>query len=62
MKWRKKLRYYETCAKASRLLAWRLQKQQSENTVYRMWDSYSKKNTYELEGIQKAFEKFHQGL
>ena len=51
-----KQRYYEAGSKASKLLAWRLRKQQTENTVYKMRDPLSKKITCELEGIQKAFE------
>lgn len=57
-----KQRYYEAGSKASKLLAWRLRKQQSENTVYKIRDPTSKKITYELEGIQKAFERFYQSL
>lgn len=41
--------------------AWRLRKQQSKTTVYKIRDP-TKKITYELEGIQKAFEKFYQAL
>lgn len=54
--------YYEAGLKASKLLAWRLRKQQSENTVYKIRDPATKKVTYKLEGIQKAFEKFYQTL
>lgn len=57
-----KQRYYEAGSKASKLLAWRLRKQQSENTVYKIRDPTSKKITYDLEGIQKAFEKCYQAL
>lgn len=57
-----KQRYYEADSKASKLLAWRLRKQQSENTVYKIRDPATKKVTYKLEGIQKAFEKFYQNL
>ena len=54
-----KQRYYEAGSKASKLLAWRLRKQQSESTVYKIRDPTTKKVTYKLEGIQKAFEKFY---
>ena len=54
--------YYEAASKASKLIAWRLRKQQSENTVYKIRDTTTKKVTYKLEGIQKAFEKFYQTL
>ncbi len=57
-----KQRYYEAGSKASKLLSWRLQKQQTENTVYRIRDPATKKVTYRLEGIQKAFENFYQSL
>ena len=57
-----KQRYYEAGSKASKLLAWRLRKQQSENTVYKIRDPATKKVIYKLEGIQKAFENFYQNL
>ncbi len=57
-----KQRYYEAGSKASKLLAWRLRKQQSENAVYKIRDPISKRITHELEGIQKAFEHFYQSL
>lgn len=57
-----KQRYYEAGSKAYKLLAWRLRKQQSENTVHTIRDSVTKKVTYKLEGIQKACWKFYQNL
>lgn len=57
-----KQRYYEAGSKASKLLAWKLRKQQSENAVFMIKDPVSKKITQELDGIQKAFEHFYQSL
>lgn len=48
-----KQRYYEAGSKASKLLAWRLRKQQSENAVYKIRDHISKRVTHELGGGYK---------
>ena len=41
-----KQRYYEAGLKASKRLAWRLRKQQSENTVYKIRDPATKKKLH----------------
>lgn len=57
-----KQRYYEAGSKASKLLAWRLRKQQSENAIYKIKDPVTKQTTCDLVGIQEAFEKYYQSL
>ncbi len=58
--WGKK--YYETGSKATKLLTWRLCKQQAEKTIHEIRDPESNKITCKLDGIQKAFEKYYKYL
>ena len=53
-----KQRYYEAGPKVAKLLAWRLRKQQAENTIYKIRDPV----TSSLEGIQKALETYYKSL
>lgn len=49
-----KQRYYEAGPRAAKLLAWRLRKQQAENTIHKFRDPFTNKITNNLKGIQKA--------
>lgn len=57
-----KQRYYEAGPKATRLLAWRLRKQQAEQTIHKIRDPITNKITSHPDGIQKAFEKYYKAL
>lgn len=57
-----KKKYYEAGSKASKILAWRLRKQQSDSTIYKIKNPLTKKLEFDLRGIQKAFEKYYQTL
>lgn len=57
-----KQRYYEAGPKASKLLAWRLRKQQAETTIHRIKNPQTNKVTTKLEGVQKAFETYYKSL
>lgn len=48
--------------KAIRLLAWRLRKQQAENTIHKIKDPVTNKTISNPDGIQKAFEKYYKAL
>ena len=50
-----KQRYYDSGPKATKLLAWRLRKQQAENTIHKIRDPATKKITTSIDGIQTAF-------
>ena len=53
-----KQRYYEAGPEASKMLAWRIRKQQAENSIHKMRDPITNKVTTKLEEIQNAFEKY----
>lgn len=55
-----KQRHYEAGSKASKLLAWRLRKQEAENTIHKIRDPLTNKITTKLEGIQKAFVTYYK--
>lgn len=57
-----KQRYYEAGPRAAKLLAWRLKKQQAENTTHKLRDPTTNKITNNLDGIQKAFERYYKHL
>ena len=57
-----KQRYYEAGPKASKMLAWRIRKQQAENSIHKMRDPITNKVTTKLEEIQNAFEKYYRLL
>ena len=57
-----KQRYYEAGPRAAKLLAWRLRKQQAENIIYKIRDPTTNKMTNNLDGIQKAFERYYKYL
>lgn len=60
--WFMKQRNYEAGPKAAKSLAWRLRKQQAENTIHKIRDPVTNKITNSLDGIQKAFEKYYKSL
>lgn len=55
-----KQRHYEAGSKASKLLAWRLRKQEAENTIHKIRDPLTNKITTKLKGIQKAFITYYK--
>lgn len=57
-----KQRYYKAGPRAAKLLAWRLRKQQAENTIHKIRDPTTNKITNNLDGIQKAFERYYKSL
>lgn len=57
-----KQRYYEAGPKASKLLAWRLRKEQAENTIHKIRDPLTNKIIARLEGIQEAFVSYYKSL
>ena len=57
-----KQRYYEAGPKASKMLAWRIRKQQAENSIHKIRDPITNKVTTKLEEIQSAFEKYYRLL
>lgn len=57
-----KQRYYEAGPKAAKLLAWRLRRQQAENTIHRIRDQNTNKIISNLDGIQKVFETYYRTL
>lgn len=54
--------YNEAGPRAAKLLAWRLRKQQAENTIHKIRDPTTNKITNNLDGIQKAFERYYKSL
>ena len=44
------------------MLAWRIRKQQAENSIHKMRDPITNKVTTKLEEIQNAFEKYYRLL
>lgn len=57
-----KQKYYETGPKAMKLLSWRLRKQQTERTVYKIRNPKNNKVCHKLEEIQQAFEVYYKDL
>ena len=49
-------------APPTKLLAWRLRKQQAENTIHKIRDPVTKKITTSIDGIQTAFENYYTSL
>lgn len=57
-----KQRFYEAGPKATKLLAWRLRKQQAERAIYKIKDPVTNKILNTLDGIQRAFETYYKSL
>lgn len=57
-----KQKYYESGSKFAKLLAWKLQKQQSDNTIYKIRDPYSKAVLHKQHEIQIAFQNYYKQL
>ena len=55
-------RYYENGPKALKLLAWRLRKQQTENTIYEIRDPKTEKFFRKQEDIHNIFENYYKNL
>lgn len=57
-----KQKYYESGSKFAKLLARKLQKQQSDNTIYKIRDPLSKALLYKQHEIQTAFQNYYKQL
>lgn len=57
-----KQKYYESGSKSTKLLARKLQKQQTDNTIYKIRDLNSKNIQYKLKEIHKTFKKYYKLL
>lgn len=54
--------YYESGAKSLKILARKLQKQRTDNTIYKIRDTDSKTIQYKQEEIQRTFRKYYKHL
>ena len=54
--------YYEGGSRATRMLAWRLKKQQALNNIHKIRDLKTSKLVYEPEEIEKVFEDYYKTL
>lgn len=57
-----KQKYYEGCGKANKLLAYRLKKQQAENSIHKIKNPITNSMHYKLKEIQNCFEKYYKKL
>ena len=57
-----KQKYYEGGGKASKLLAYRLKKQQAENSIHKIKNPITNSMHYKLKEIQDCFEKYYKKL
>lgn len=57
-----KQKYYESGSKSMKLLARKLQKQQTDNTIYKIRDLNSKNIQHKQNEIQKTFKKYYKLL
>lgn len=57
-----KQQYYEAGSKSTKLLAYRLKKQMSLNSIYKIKDPETKAPKYKTEEIQKCFEAYYKNL
>lgn len=62
LKFFEKQRCCEAGPRAAKILAWRLRKQQAENTIHKIRDPTTNKITNNLDGMQKAFESKSKDL
>lgn len=56
-----KQKYYEV-GKSTKILAYKLRKQQAERVVYKIKDPISKQMKYDLQEIHSCFEKYYKNL
>lgn len=54
--------YYEAVSKAMKLLAYKLRKQQADNTINKIRSSQTKEIQYKLYEIQHSFEEYNKEL
>lgn len=57
-----KQRYNEAGSKSAKLLAYRLKKQQANNSIYKIRDSHTKSTIYKTEDIHNCFETYYKKL
>ena len=57
-----KQKYYENGPKAKKVLAWKLRKQQTERSIFKIRDPDSNSFSYTTEEIQQSFEKYYTKL
>ena len=57
-----KQRYYDSGPRAKNFLAWRIRKQQTERTIYKIENTKSRNMCYNLKEIQQCFENYYKDL
>lgn len=57
-----KQRYYEVGGKSTKLLAYKLKKQQAKNNIYKIQDPLTRTTVDKTEEIQKCFEAYYKNL
>lgn len=57
-----KQRYYEVGPKAKKMLAWKLRKQQTERSIFKIRDPNTKVMCHTTEDIQQSFVKYYKEL
>ena len=55
-----KQRYYEAGGRSAKWLAYKLKKQQAENTIYKMKDPTTNSTHCKIKDIQQSFESFYK--
>lgn len=57
-----KQKYYEVGSKSAKLLAYKLKKQQANNSVYKIRDLQTKETVHKTEDTHKSFETYYKKL
>lgn len=57
-----KQRYYEAGSKSTKLLAYKLRKQEARSNIYKIRDFHNKTIRHKTEDIQKCFELYYKQL
>lgn len=57
-----KQRYYEVGGKSTKLLAYKLKKQQAKNNIYKIRDPHTRSTVDKTEEIQRCFETYYKNL
>lgn len=57
-----KQRHYEVGGKSTKLLAYKLKKQQAKNNIYKIRDPHTRSTVDKTEEIQKCFEAYYKNL